>query len=229
MDVSVAAPRCGARRTSTEPRRTNRSIFRQTVDVLGASFLPAVETTTVSDSGNTTVVLVVTGVLVLFGAALAALGVWYWRSTVPDPDSLGPLHSMSERSYGELDEVEKRRRLDVMRPSLAHEMSASRPREKALVPEVDEPETDASVTVEPETVRAQRVEPDPQPSSYDDWEDEQWPGDDWSELDGWDEPRPAEPVVDHDDEIDRVDEPEFEPEVFEPEPPRRSSIDPLIG
>jgi hypothetical protein len=151
--------------------------------------------------------------------------VWYWRSTVPDPDSLGPLHSMSERSYGELDEVEKRRRLDVMRPSLAHEMSASRPREKALVPEVDEPEPEASVAVEPEPERSQRVEPDPQPSSHDDWDDEQWPGDDWSELDGWDEPRPAEPVVDHDDEID-LDE---EPEAFEPEPPRRSSIDPLIG
>jgi hypothetical protein len=193
--------------------------------VLGASFLPAVETTTVSDSANTTIVLVVTGVLVLFGAALAALGVWYWRSTVPDPDSLGPLHSMSERSYGELDEVEKRRRLDVMRPSLAHEMSASRPREKALVPEVDEPEPEASVAVEPEPERSQRVEPDPQPSSHDDWDDEQWPGDDWSELDGWDEPRPAEPVVDHDDEID-LDE---EPEALEPEPPRRSSIDPLIG
>lgn len=129
---------------------------------------PTVETTTVSDSGNTTVVLLVTLFLVIAGMVLTALAVWYWRSTIPDPESLGPLHSMSTRKYLELDVVEQRRALDSSRPSLVAAMASDTP-ERAEVADgeaVDEP------LPEPSPVEAV-VEED----------DDIWPGDDWSDLD----------------------------------------------
>ncbi|MFM8564345.1 MAG: hypothetical protein ACKOCE_10735 [Acidimicrobiia bacterium] len=189
--------------------------------MLGTLNLPSVETTTVSDSGNTLVVLVVTGSLVLAGLALAALGVWYWRGTIPDPDSLGPLHSMSSHSFVGLDEVERRRRLDVMRPSLADELATARRVARTTSTTTDAvdpidavaPPTavdDAPVDQHVEAVGARGVI----------WEDDDdsWPGDDWSDLEGWGESDAVE-------SSDVVVEEGFE----EPTPPRRPSIDPLIG
>lgn len=224
----MVARRCGAPHTSGEgPRRPNRSSFRQTVGVLGTLNLPSVETTTVSDSGNTFVVLVVTGLLVLAGVALAALGVWYWRSTIPDPDSLGPLHSMSSRAFVGLDDVERRRRLDVMRPSLADELVAVRRSKRTTNPAIDavdspDPVGDDAVA-HPTAVDAapvdQRAEVVANTVRGADWvDDESWPGDDWSDLEGWGE-------SDAEDSPDVVVEEWFD----EPTPPRRPSIDPLIG
>jgi hypothetical protein len=152
---------------------------------------PAVETTTVSDSGNTMVVLVVTLLLVLAGAALTALAYWYWKSTIPDPESLGPLHSMSSRSFSSLDEVEQRRALDSLRPSLA-----GVPSDPDVVPARTASEVEA-VVAEPEPrVAPVPVEPVALPAAPDpvvpsptvvrsevvalefEDDDESWPGDD---------------------------------------------------
>lgn len=166
---------------------------------------PAVETTTVSDSGNTMVVLVVTLLLVLAGAALSALAYWYWKSTIPDPESLGPLHSMSSRSFSSLDEVEQRRALDSLRPSLA-----GVPADPDVVPARTASEVDA-VVAEPEPrVAPVPVEPVALPAAPDpvvpsptvvrsevvalefEDDDESWPGDDWSDLDAL---QPSEPEI----------------------------------
>ena len=190
-------------------------------------FRPAVETTTVSDSGNTLVVLLVTLFLVLAGVALTVVAVWYWRSTIPDPESLGPLHQMSSRRFTSLEPVEQRRALDSLRPSLADVVSDTKvstsPVEvdviepAAEVPTVDEPnldEPDNSPVVTIESV--ERVV---------DWDDEEWPGDDWSELDA---------LMNDDPEIliDAFDQPPVEERREEPRAETGSTsapIDPLIG
>ncbi|MEY2643036.1 MAG: hypothetical protein RLZZ368_1683, partial [Actinomycetota bacterium] len=153
---------------------------------------PAVETTTVSDSGNTLVVLLVTLFLVLAGAALTVVAVWYWRSTIPDPESLGPLHQMSSRRFTSLEPVEQRRALDSLRPSLADVVSDTKVSTSPVVvddiepaadeptidePNLDEPDNSPVVTIE----SAERVERSVE--RVVDWDDEEWPGDDWSELD----------------------------------------------
>ena len=113
-------------------------------------FRPAVETTTVSDSGNTLVVLLVTLFLVLAGVALTVVAVWYWRSTIPDPESLGPLHQMSSRRFTSLEPVEQRRALDSLRPSLADvvsdtKVSTSPVEVDAIEPAVDVPTVDGAL------------------------------------------------------------------------------------
>jgi len=197
-------------------------------------FRPAVETTTVSDSGNTLVVLLVTLFLVLAGVALTVVAVWYWRSTIPDPESLGPLHQMSSRRFTSLEPVEQRRALDSLRPSLADvvsdtKVSTSPVEVDAIEPAVDVPTVDEPTIDEPDispvvTIEsAERVE-----RSVDrvvDWEDEEWPGDDWSELD----------VLMNDDPeilIDAFDQPPVEERREEPRAETGSTsapIDPLIG
>lgn len=161
----------------------------------------AVETTTVSDSGNTMVVLVVTFLLVLAGAALAALGYWYWKSTIPDPESLGPLHSMSSRSFSSLDEVEQRRALDSLRPSLAASLTTS-----AVVPPAHaEPDIEVDVVAPVESPSQRRPQ---EVAVFDvDVEDESWPGDDWSDLDSL-----------------QASEPEILRETFHEEPRSRRTV-----
>jgi hypothetical protein len=206
----------------------------------------AVETTSVSDSGNTMVVLVVTLLLVVAGAALSALGYWYWKSTIPDPESLGPLHSMSSRSFSSLDEVEQRRALDSLRPSLAGVLADPDVVPGRTASEVDAVVAEPASRVAPVPVEAIAVPADPDPVApsptdvrrevvafeFED-DDDVWPGDDWSDLDALES-----------------GEPEILSEVFHEEPrPRRSSsrreaprdprdvesapapspIDPLIG
>lgn len=195
---------------------------------------PAVETTTVSDSGNTLVVLLVTLFLVLAGAALTVVAVWYWRSTIPDPESLGPLHQMSSRRFTSLEPVEQRRALDSLRPSLADVVSDTKVSTSPVVvddiepaadeptidePNLDEPDNSPVVTIE-SVERAERsVE------RVVDWDDEEWPGDDWSELDA---------LINDDPEIliDAFDQPPVEERRAEPRAETGSTsapIDPLIG
>jgi len=168
-----------------------------------------VETTTVSDSGSTAVVLVVTGLLVLAGLGMSALAYWYWKSTIPDPESLGPLHSMSARSFAALDEVEQRKALDALRPSLASTVSAESPSADVVAGEsVDEPMRERTTI---ESAIESVVEPVV--------DDDIWPGDDWSDLDALQTDEP-EILVDVFDEGLRV-----EPETRS----RPAPIDPLIG
>ena len=197
-------------------------------------FRPAVETTTVSDSGNTLVVLLVTLFLVLAGVALTVVAVWYWRSTIPDPESLGPLHQMSSRRFTSLEPVEQRRALDSLRPSLADVVSDTKASTSPVVvdviepaaevsnldePDLDEPDNSPVVTIE----SAERVERSVE--RVVDWDDEEWPGDDWSELDA---------LMNDDPEIliDAFDQPPVEERRAEPRAETGSTsvpIDPLIG
>ena len=197
-------------------------------------FRPAVETTTVSDSGNTLVVLLVTLFLVLAGVALTVVAVWYWRSTIPDPESLGPLHQMSSRRFTSLESVEQRRALDLLRPSLVDVVSDTKASTSPVVvdviepaadeptidePNLDEPDNSPVVTIE----SAERVERSVE--RVVDWDDEEWPGDDWSELDA---------LMNDDPEIliDAFDQPPVEERRAEPRAETGSTsvpIDPLIG
>lgn len=74
------------------------------------------DTETISDTGSSTTVLVVTLVLVAFGVGLAAVTAWFWRETAPDPDALGPLSVMSRRRFASLGAIEQRRLMDESRP-----------------------------------------------------------------------------------------------------------------
>lgn len=162
-----------------------------------------VETTAVSDRGNTLVVLLVTLFLVSAGVALTAVAVWYWRSTVPDPESLGPLHSMSTRKYADLDVVEQRRALDSSRPSLVATVAT----EVAEPSDVADGEAVEDPVGERTTIESVVVD-----------DDDIWPGDDWSDLDALQSDEP-EILVDVFDERPRV-----EPETRS----RPAPIDPLI-
>lgn len=188
---------------------------------------PTVETTTVSDSGNTLVVLLVTFFLVLAGVALTVVAVWYWRSTIPDPESLGPLHQMSSRRFTSLEPVEQRRALDSLRPSLADVVSDTKVSTSPVEIDVIEPAADEPTIDEPNL-----DVPDNSPVMTDesvervvDWDDEEWPGDDWSELDA---------LMNDDPEIliDAFDQPPVEVRRAEPRAETGSTsapIDPLIG
>ena len=202
-------------------------------------FRPAVETTTVSDSGNTLVVLLVTLFLVLAGVALTVVAVWYWRSTIPDPESLGPLHQMSSRRFTSLEPVEQRRALDSLRPSLADVVSDTKASTSPVVVDVIEPAADEPTIDEPNLDEPDLDEPDNSPvvtiesaerversvERVVDWDDEEWPGDDWSELDA---------LMNDDPEIliDAFDQPPVEERREEPRAETGSTsapIDPLIG
>lgn len=185
----------------------------------GVLILPAVETTSVSDSGNTLIVLLVTLFLVIAGVALTVVAVWYWRSTEPDPEPLGPLHSMSSRRFATLDAVEQRRSLDLLRPSLANESSARLP----MVPNASEVADEAEDSAV-DLGRANDADVIPvavESAPVDMVDEEPWPGDDWSDLDALmrDEPELV---------VDAVEE---HPETSAPTAHRPSSapIDPLIG
>ena len=62
-----------------------------------AAVLAQMETTEVGDAGSTRTVLVITAVLVVAAVVLSVITVWYWRSTVPDPEALAPLVEMTEK------------------------------------------------------------------------------------------------------------------------------------
>ena len=76
----------------------------------------SIDTESVSDAGSSNVVLAVTVALVVLGSALLVVTAWFWRSTRPDPDALGPLVVMSERRFATLGPIERRRTLDGARP-----------------------------------------------------------------------------------------------------------------
>lgn len=113
----------------------------------------SIDTESVSDAGSSNVVLAVTVALVVLGSALLVVTAWFWRSTRPDPDALGPLVVMSERRFATLGPIERRRTLDGARPGSSPE---------------DEPAT-AGQAVEVETVIVEMPDDD---IEIDDVEDE---------------------------------------------------------
>ena len=78
----------------------------------------AIDTESVSDSGSSITVLVVSLTLVALGIALLGVTVWFWRLTRPDPDALGPLVVMSDRDFLRHGPIEQRRALDAARPDV---------------------------------------------------------------------------------------------------------------
>lgn len=64
---------------------------------VGSGVLANLDTTRVTDSGSTSTVLIVSGVLVLAAIVLIVITVWFWRNTVPDPDALESLVFFEER------------------------------------------------------------------------------------------------------------------------------------
>ena len=186
-------------------------------------FVPAgVDTNTITDSGSTNTVLLVTALLALAGLVMAGLTVWYWRGTKPDPEALGPLVTMSRRGFATLDPIEQRRQLDRLRPGLsvpADEVAAGLPE---MLPPLDPDPVDTGTTLDGEVddevdtagldddagdrqvlttheveVVAARIDAglvdEPPPVADDD--------DDWPDLDDWgdfdvllDEPVAVEPV-----------------------------------
>jgi hypothetical protein len=54
------------------------------------------DTSEVSDVGSTRTVLAITVFLLVAAVVLAGVTVWYWRSTVPDPEALASLVELSD-------------------------------------------------------------------------------------------------------------------------------------
>lgn len=191
------------------------------------------DTTTVSDAGNTRVVLIVTLLLIVLGIGLGILNVWFWRKTKPDPEALGPLVEMSSRKFADLDLIEQRHRLDQLRPSLvvAPKVEAL-PTLQPPIPLDDESQEDAAVvdTSHEDLVDVQSTQFD-EPLLTKTVNDIDWDDDEWPDVDDWSLPSEKS----RDDEIfdqDCDDEPEEE---FVAEAPQEKpvkgpvSIDPLLG
>jgi hypothetical protein len=72
----------------------------------------------IDDVSATRRVQLIAGGLALLGALLIAITVWFWRSTRPDPRALAPLEEMGHRRWRRRDQIERRHRLDDVRPHL---------------------------------------------------------------------------------------------------------------
>ncbi len=92
--------------------------------------LPA--SVSVGDPSATRTVYVTVILLVVLGFALAALAVWLWRRTRPEPQLLAPLEEMATRGWRKQDPAGQRRALDASRPAGARPV-----RREAAVPVVD--------------------------------------------------------------------------------------------
>lgn len=93
----------------------------------------------IGDPDGTRTVAAIVALLVAIGVALAALAVWIFRSTRPDPELLAPLEVMGERAWRRSDPVWQRRRLDEVRPAGA----------TPLVPSAAPPQLDAAFDAGP--------------------------------------------------------------------------------
>jgi len=82
------------------------------------SLVSGIDTTRLSDSSSSRVILLITLVLILLGCLMIALTVRFWKSSQPDPDALGPLAQMSLRKFSKADAVQQRYLLDQGRPGL---------------------------------------------------------------------------------------------------------------
>lgn len=117
----------------------------------------AIDTESVSDSGSSNTVMIVSVGLILFGVALLGVTVWFWRVTRPDPDALGPLAVMSDRDFFRRGPIEQRRSLDVARPgkkAIDEPVLESEPN-PILVVESDEERGEVAVEIAGETFTEQ--------------------------------------------------------------------------
>ena len=167
-----------------------------------------IDTESVSDSGSSNTVLAVTVALILLGVGLLVVTAWFWRSTRPDPEALGPLVAMSDRRFVTLGPIEKRRALDEARPA----------------PETNE--------VAPVVVDDEPADDEP---SVDDFGNDAEPIDeliDELEVESVAVVLDDEPEIDVPTVVDEPDseiEPEDEPDAVDHEPtPRPRPIDPLL-
>ena len=78
------------------------------------SLFPA--TASVGDPSATRTVYVTVVLLVALAVALAALAVWLFRRTRPEPQLLAPLEEMDSRAWRRQDPAGQRRALDASRP-----------------------------------------------------------------------------------------------------------------
>ena len=196
------------------------------------------DTTSVSDTGSTRVVVIVTLLLLILGISLVVLNVWLWRKTTPDPEALGPLVEMSSRKFAELDVIQQRHRLDQLRPSLvvATKVEAL-PTLQPPIPLEDEFE-DVSFDVD----NSMEEVDDHRPAGVNaplasqlvndiDWDDDEWPDvDDWSLPD---EKSRSEEIYDQDlfdQDLEDESEVEVVTEAAKVQPVKdHVSIDPLLG
>ena len=86
----------------------------------------------VGDPGATRTVYATIVLLVVLGLALAALAIWVFRRTRPEPELLAPLETMETRRWRKLDPAAQRRSLDQSRPAGAAPL-----RREASAPPVD--------------------------------------------------------------------------------------------
>lgn len=141
----------------------------------GVTWWAAIDTESVSDSGSSITVLVVSLTLVALGIALLGVTVWFWRLTRPDPDALGPLAVMSDRDFQRRGPIEQRRALDAARPDA---VAIDAPEESAdvdggLVGDVDVEDVDRDVIdVEMSVDEDLFVEPEPVDEPTDEMDDD---------------------------------------------------------
>ncbi|MBJ7509170.1 MAG: hypothetical protein JHD37_08020, partial [Ilumatobacteraceae bacterium] len=82
------------------------------------SLVSGIDTTRLSDSSSSRVILLCTLILILLGCLMIVLTVRFWKSSQPDPDALGPLAQMSLRKFSKADALQQRYLLDIGRPGL---------------------------------------------------------------------------------------------------------------
>lgn len=87
----------------------------------------------IGDPDSTRTVWAIVALLVVMGLGLVMVAFWLRRSTRPDPEFLGPLELMGERTWRRGDPVWQRRRLDEVRPEGAEPL-----RRAAAPPHLDE-------------------------------------------------------------------------------------------
>ncbi|TDT16606.1 hypothetical protein BDK89_2198 [Ilumatobacter fluminis] len=87
----------------------------------------------IGDPDSTRTVWAIVALLVVMGLGLVMVAFWLRRSTRPDPEFLGPLELMGERTWRRGDPVWQRRRLDEVRPEGAEPL-----RRAAAPPRLDE-------------------------------------------------------------------------------------------
>jgi hypothetical protein len=79
----------------------------------------AFDASAIGDPEGARTVIAIVALLIVMGLALIMVAFWMRRVTRPDPEFLGPLELMGERSWRNGDPVGQRRMLDEVRPDRA--------------------------------------------------------------------------------------------------------------
>ena len=145
------------------------------------SLVSGIDTTRLSDSSSSRVILLITLVLILLGCLMIVLTVRFWKSSQPDPDALGPLAQMSLRKFSKADAVQQRYLLDQGRSGLhGGETVAGEAVEnltEVLPGEVELADVEPAEVIEEIAVQAVEIQSDINLA----FDDEDWPDlEDWS-------------------------------------------------